>query len=165
MLLHRVFLFPVMEDGYENGLSSRPRSRGAEEAPGGHRGKKAAGLGCGRTEVRFENVPGGYVAEGGKPCRWGFFCPTSEGTPSAQPPHQLKVLGRVGGPGGGITLPQKGFPSPGTSRLPIIHQTSVLNGSLKSSTALLWKTLRRSAGARSRASTAAMESRMRRRPF
>ena len=36
----------------------------------------------------------------------------------SRPPHQSKVLGKVGGPGGGTTLLQKGFPSPGTPRSP-----------------------------------------------
>ena len=45
-----------------------------------------------------------------------FASPLPEtGTPDAPPPHQSKVLGRDGGPGEGITLLQKGFPSPGSS--------------------------------------------------
>lgn len=41
--------------------------------------------------------------------------PAPTGKAPAWPPHQSKVLGRVGGSGGGITLLQKGFPSPGLS--------------------------------------------------
>ena len=117
MLLHRAFLFPVYGRRWGKGLLARSLSRGAGEAPGGHRGKQAAGLGCGRAQVRFENVLGCYVADGVKPCPWGFSCPHIGRAPSAQPPHQSKVLGRVGRSGGGITcagVPRssEGFPFP-----------------------------------------------------
>ena len=68
-------------------------------------------------QVRFENVLGYYVADGVKPCPWGFSCPHIGRAPSAQPPHQSNVLGRVGRSGGGITcagVPRssEGFPFP-----------------------------------------------------
>ena len=115
VLLHRVFLFPVMKGCCKKKFFPCLWSRGAGEAPGGHRGGRPPGWGMGEHRFGLEMLLDATLPTGVNSVRGAFPVPTSERAPSAQPPHQSKVLGRVGGSGGGITLLQKGFPSPGLS--------------------------------------------------
>ena len=111
VLLHRVFLFPVMKGCCKKKFFPCLWSRGAGEAPGGHRGGRPPGWGMGEHRFGLEMLLDATLPTGVNSVRGAFPVPTSERAPSAQPPHQSKVLGKKG-VRGRETFLQKGFPPP-----------------------------------------------------